>query len=97
MEQLQPYLPYIAYFAGAAFGVLWPYLRKYLETGEKFNMRAIGGKVAVALLGLLLVPQLDGLEGAAWLVAFGMGVAATTVGHEAQRTPAAIEAARGGE
>lgn len=92
------YLPYIAYFAGAAFGVLWPYLRKYLESGAAFDWRKIAGKVGVGLLGLLLVPTLSetlqALGGMGAVVAFGMGIAATTLGHEAQATPGAIEAKR---
>lgn len=86
----------VAYFAGAAAGVLVPYLRKWLEEGVPFSGRAVAGKVAAALLGLLLMPTLGdvlaALGGLAWLVAFGMGVAATTVGHEAQRLPAALVA-----
>lgn len=92
------WVPFVAYFAGAGFGVLYPFLRKWLETGEAFSWKAIGGKVVVAFLGLLLLPQLGEvlaqLGGLSWVVAFGMGVAATTVGHEAQRTPAAVTEAR---
>lgn len=91
------WVPYLAYFGGAAFGVLWPYVRKYLESGERFSLRAVAGKVAVALLGLFLLPSLGEvvaqLGGLSWVVAFGMGLAATTVGHEAQKTPAALRAA----
>lgn len=96
--ELKTILPYLAYFGGAAFGVLWPYMRKYLEDGAAFDWKKIGGKVAVALLGLLLLPTLadtlEALGGMAWVVAFGMGIAATTIGHEAQQTPGAIRAAR---
>lgn len=87
-------LPYLAYFGGVAFGVLWPYLRAYLETGAQIEWNKIKGKVVAAILGVFLLPTLGevltALGGVAWIVAFGMGVAMTTVGHEAQRTPAAI-------
>lgn len=90
--------PYLAYLAGAAAGVLWPFLRKYLEEGVSFDWRAVGGKIAVALLGLLLMPTIgqvfEALGGLSWVVAFGMGIAATTVGHEAQKTPAAVRSRR---
>ena len=95
---METYLPYIAYFIGAAVGVFYPYLRKYLENGEPFDWRKAAGKAIAAVLGLLIVPSiaatLEALAGLGWVVAFGMGLAATTIGHEAQRTPAAIEAAR---
>lgn len=94
---MQAAVPFLAYLAGAGFGVLYPYARKYLETGERFDWRKVGGKVAAALLGLLLVPTLaatlEALGGLGWVVAFGMGVAATTVGHEAQKTPEALRQA----
>ena len=92
------WMPYVAYFVGAAFGVLYPYLRKWLETGEAFSWKAIGGKVVVALAGLLLMPTLNetlaALAGLGWVVAFGMGLAATTLGHEAQKTPGAVQEAQ---
>ena len=54
------------------------------------------GKVVAAVLGVFLLPTLGevltALRGVAWIVAFGMGVAMTTVGHEVQKTPAAIQA-----
>ncbi len=91
-------LPYVAYFVGTAFGVLWPYLRVYLETGTPFDWGKVKGKVLVALLGVLLMPTLgqtlEALGGLGWVVAFGMGVAATTVGHEAQKTPGAVAEGR---
>ena len=90
--------PYAAYLVGAVMGVLWPYLRKWLETGEAFDWQKVVGKVAVAVLGLFLLPTLAEtlaqLPGLSWAVAFGMGLAATTLGHEAQATPAAFRSAR---
>ena len=90
--------PYLAYFVGAAAGVLWPYMRKYLEFGVAFDWRAIVGKVVVALFGLLLMPTVgqvfEQLGGVGWLVAFGMGIGATMIGHEGQGTPGAIKAWR---
>ena len=92
------WVPYVAYFAGAVLGILYPYLRKWLETGEPFSPRAVAGKVVVALLGLLLMPTLgdvlDALGGLSWVVALGMGLAATTIGHEAQKTPGAVQEAQ---
>ena len=89
-------LPYVAYFGGVGFGVLWPYLRAYLETGAQIEWSKIKGKVVAAVLGVFLLPTLGevltALRGVAWIVAFGMGVAMTTVGHEVQKTPAAIQA-----
>lgn len=93
--------PYVAYVAGAVVGVVWPYLRKWLETGAAFDYRMVVGKVVVALMGLLLLPTLgetlEALAGLGWVVAFGMGLAATTLGHEAQKTPEAILGARDSE
>ncbi len=93
-------LVFLVYLLGAFVGVFYPYLRKWLEDGEAFDWRKAAGKAVAAVLGLLLVPTLaatlEALSGLGWVVAFGMGLAATTIGHEAQKTPAAIEAARNG-
>ena len=63
-----------------------------------FLPRAAGWWLAV--LGLFLLPTLAEtlaqLPGLSWAVAFGMGLAATTLGHEAQATPAAWRSARDG-
>ena len=91
-------LPVVAYVVGAFAGVFYPYLRAWLTDGVAFDWRKAAGKAVAAVLGLLLMPSiaatLEALGGVGWLVAFGMGLAATTIGHEAQRTPAAIEAKR---
>lgn len=91
-------LPYVVYFVGAAAGVVVPFARKRLAEGTPFDGRQVAGKVAAALLGLLLLPglaqTLEALGGLGWAVAFGMGVAATTVGHEAQSLPAAWQAGK---
>ena len=91
-------IPVLAYIVGAGGGVFYPYLRAWLTDGVAFDWRKAAGKAVAAVLGLLLMPTiaatLESLGGVGWLVAFGMGLAATTIGHEAQRTPAAIEAKR---
>ena len=91
-------LPVVAYVVGAFGGVFYPYLRVWLTEGVPFDWRKAAGKGVAAVLGLLLMPTiaatLEALGGVGWLVAFGMGLAATTIGHEAQRTPAALEAKR---
>lgn len=93
---LESVAPYLAYILGAAAGVVVPYVRKYLVDGTPFDWRKVGGKILATLLGLLLMPGLAGtleaLGGLGWAVAFGMGIAATTVGHEAQQLPAAWRA-----
>ena len=87
-----------AYLLGGIAGIGVPYLRKYLATGEKFSLREIGGKVGMWLLGLVTLPTLSTLltqiGGATSIVAFGMGLAATFAGHEAQSMPQAVRAAR---
>lgn len=94
----QSVAPYLAYFIGAAAGVVIPYVRKWLSEGVPFEWGKVGGKIAAALLGLLLMPglaaTLEALGGLGWAVAFGMGVAATTVGHEVQQAPGAIKTGR---
>ena len=91
-------IPVLAYVLGAFGGVFYPYLRAWLTDDVAFDWRKAAGKAVAAVLGLLLMPTiaatLESLGGVGWLVAFGMGLAATTIGHEAQRTPAAIEAKR---
>ena len=78
-----------------AGGVAVPYIRKRLETGVPFDWRKVAGKFLAALFGLLMLPSLSSVLAAlpdlSWVVAFGMGIAATTVGHEAQKGAALLE------
>ncbi len=89
-------LPYVVYFGGAVVGVFYPYLRKLLTEGVKFDWRKVAGKAAAAVLGLIILPgfaeTLQQLGGMGLALAFLAGLAATFVGHEAQSTPAAIRA-----
>jgi hypothetical protein len=94
------YLPIGLYLLGAFVGVFYPYLRKWLEDGVAFDWRKAAGKALAAVLGLVLVPSfadtIAAIGGMGLLLAFLAGLGATAIGHEAQKTPAAIEAARNG-
>lgn len=98
--EVKAYLPIIVYLLGAFVGVFYPYLRKWLEDGVAFDWRKAAGKAIAAVLGLIILPNfaetLAGLGGMGLTMAFLAGLAATFVGHEAQSTPAAIEAAKNG-
>ncbi len=98
--EAKAYLPIGLYLLGAFVGVFYPYLRAWLTDGVAFDWRKAAGKAVAAVLGLVLVPTfaqtIEAIGGMGLLVVFLAGLAATTIGHEAQRTPAAIEAARDG-
>lgn len=89
------------YLLGAAAGVVVPFARKWLEEGITFDWRKVMGKVIAALLGLALAPTfaetLESLGNLTLIFVFLSGLGATFVGYEAQKTPAAIQAARDGE
>ncbi len=89
------------YLLGAAVGVFYPWVRKWLVDGTAFDWRKIAGKAVATLLGIVLVPTfveiVEAVGNMGLLAVFFAGLAATFVGHEAQSTPAAIEAARNGE
>jgi len=86
------------YLGGAFVGVFYPYVRKWLEDGVAFDWRKAAGKAAAAVFGLVLVPTfaatVEALGGMGLLLAFFAGLGATFAGHEAQKTPAALRAAR---
>ena len=89
------------YLLGAAVGVFYPFVRKWLEEGVAFDWRKVAGKAVATLLGVVLVPTfaatVEALGNMGLLLAFFAGLALTFVGHEAQQTPAAIRVARDGE
>ena len=84
----------VAYVAGVALRIAWPFLLAYLQDGIKFDVNKVVGQIAAGLLGLLGVfasqAFLFDLGAVGYVGALAMGYGAASIGRDGQKTVARI-------
>lgn len=89
----------LLYLGGVALRVVWPYLLKYLQTGEKFSYKFVLGQFLAAVIGLFGVMSqsvfLGELGAIGHFGAFVLGYGAPSIGRDGQKTADAFRDSRG--
>ena len=88
----------IWFIVGAILSVALPFLREYVDSGSKFQLRKLIGQIlalAATVAGQVLGIY-DQLQGATPVIAFAAGMGISFAGRQAQKTFDAIRVARNG-